>query len=149
MTIRPLHITALFLALAFAFPTAARADDAAKEKLARELMAVTGSADLGKQMIEGMTAQFGAQPGIPADFVKKFLELADPNDLVEMVVPLYVKTFDESTLQAAVDFYKTTAGQKLVAALPVITQESMVLGQAWGVELAKKAQAAVEADAAK
>ena len=149
MTVRSMPFAALFLALAFVVPTSAHADDAAKEKLARELMSVTGSADLGKQMIEGMTAQFAAQPGVPGDFVRKFVELADPNDLIEMVVPLYVKTFDVDTLQAAVEFYKSPAGKKLVGALPMITQESMVLGQQWGMDLATRAQAAVEAEQGK
>ena len=148
MTARLSTFAAILIALVLAVPGAARADDVKKEKMARELMELTGSADLGKQMMEGMTAQFRTQPGVPADFVEKFLELAKPEDLVNMVVPLYVKTFDEETLQAAIDFYKTTAGKKLVAALPQITQESMVLGQQWGMELAQKTQAALEAEKA-
>ena len=135
----------LVLALALALPAAARADDTAKDKLARELMVLTGSADLGAQMMEGMADQFRNQRGIPEGFVDKFLELAKPEGLVEMVVPLYVKTFDEETLQAAVDFYKTPAGKNLVAGLPQITQESMALGKQWGMELAQKTQAALEA----
>ena len=135
----------LVLALALALPGVARADDAEKTKLARELMALTGSADLGKQMMDGMADQFRSQPGIPEGFIDKFLELAKPEGLVDMVVPLYVKTFDAETLQAAVDFYKTPAGKNLVAGLPQITQESMVLGQQWGMELAQKTQAALNA----
>jgi hypothetical protein len=135
MTVRPLSITAILIAVLFAFPSAASADDKAKEKLAYELMALTGAADLGEQMIEGMVSQFRTQAEMPTEFLDKFVELADGEALVQMVVPLYVKNFDEETLQAAVDFYKTPSGKKLIAGLPQITQESMVLCQKWGVEL--------------
>ena len=47
------RLAAFALALLFVLPAAA-ADDAAKEKLARELMALTGAADMGKQVMEGM-----------------------------------------------------------------------------------------------
>jgi hypothetical protein len=116
----------------------ALADDAKKEKLARELMALSGAADMGKQVMHGMMEQFRSNPAIPPKFVDKFLELAKPEQLVEMVVPLYVRIYDEETLAAAVAFYKTKSGKALIAGLPQITQESMALGQKWGQELAAK-----------
>ena len=147
MCVRPFSFAALVLAFAFAFPMGAHADDAARETLARELMVVTGAGDLGKQVIEGMSAQLSGNATM-ASFLEKFVELAKPDELVELVVPLYVKAFDEETLQAAVDFYNTPAGKKMVAATPQLTQESMALGQAWGMKLAKQAQEAVDADKA-
>ncbi len=135
------------LALLLAVPAAA-ADDAAKDALARELMALTGAADMGKQVMEGMMAQLTNNPQIPQEYADKFLALAKPEHLVEMVVPLYVKAYDLKTLQAAVDFYKTDAGKALVAAMPQITQESMVLGQQWGMDLAAQVQKSMEAEAA-
>lgn len=145
MTARPLSLFALVLAAFFALPSAAFADDAAKEKLARELMEVTGAAQMGEQMIQALSAQMGGQQG---DFMKKFAEMADGNELVELIVPIYVKTFDEETLTAAIAFYKTDAGKKLIAAMPVVQQESMMVGQKWGMELATKVQQAVEAEKA-
>lgn len=138
------RLAAFALALLFVLPAAA-ADDAAKEKLARELMALTGAADMGKQVMEGMMAQLAANPSIPQEFADKFLELAKPEQLLDLVVPLYVSAYDEKTLKAAVTFYKTPAGRALVAAMPQITQESMVLGQQWGMELAGQVQAAMQA----
>ncbi len=145
MCVRPFSLAAIVLAFAFAFPAGAHADDAAREKLARELMVVTGAGDLGKQVIEGMTAQLSGNAAM-APFLEKFVELAKPDELVDLVVPLYVKTFDEETLQAALDFYNTPAGKTMIAATPQLTQESMALGQAWGMKLAKQAQEAVDAD---
>lgn len=138
----------LTLASLFLAAPASAGDDAAKEKLARELMALTGAADIGKQMMEGMANQFRQTPNVPTGFVDAFLELAEPEQLVELIVPLYVRTYDLETLEAAITFYKTPAGKKLIAATPQLTQESMVLGQQWGMELAKQAEAKVAADAA-
>jgi len=97
-------------------------------------------------VIEGMSAQLGGNEQM-RPFLEKFVELAKPDELVNLIIPLYVKTYDEDTLQAAIDFYKTEAGQKLIAAMPQLTQESMEIGQKWGMELAQKAQAALDAEA--
>ncbi len=147
MSVRPLSLAALFLAFFMAVPLSAQADDAKKEKLARELMVLTGAGDLGKQVIEGMTAQLGSNKEMKP-FLDKFVELADTDELVNLVIPLYVKAYDQETLEAAIEFYKSEAGRKLIAATPMLTQESMVIGQKWGMELAQKAQAALEADKA-
>lgn len=120
-------------------------DDAKKEELALELMALTGSADLGKQVLDGMLAQFRAQPGLPPGLVDKIQELARPDEILALVVPLYVKTYDQKTLEAAIRFYKSPEGKKLVAAMPQLTQESMAVGQQWGTQLVEKAMAELQA----
>lgn len=137
-----------FACLLFAAPASA-GDTPEREALARELMALTGAADLGAQMMEGMAAQFRQTPGLPPGFIDTFLELANPDELIDLIVPLYVKAYDDETLEAAIAFYKTPAGKKLIAATPQLTQESMVVGQTWGIELAKATEAKLAADAAK
>ena len=78
MYVRTLLLAAVGLfALFLLSPTSpARADDhAEKERLARELMELTGSADLGQQMMEGMLAQFRQTPGVSEEFIDVFLEV--------------------------------------------------------------------------
>ncbi len=135
---------ALSCFLLIAAPASAQ-DDAQKEKLVREMMELTGAADIGMQVLDGMLAQLESS-GVPPQFVDKFRELAKPEDLVELIVPLYVRTYNKKTLRAAITFYKTPAGKALLAGTPLITQESMILGQKWGAELAAKVQASVEAE---
>jgi uncharacterized protein len=146
MNRNPLVLIALTLLFALALPQTGRADDAAKEALVREMMELTGSAELGKQMLEGMMAQFSQNPAIAQEFTDKFLELAKPEELIEMIVPLYVQALDEATLKATIEFYKSPAGKQLVAVQPQLTQDSMVLGQQWGMKLAEATQAALEQD---
>ena len=143
MNRRPLFLIALALVFFVGLP-AAQADDAKKEELTRKLLQLTGSADLGKQMMEGMAGQFRQTPGVTEEFIDTFLELAKPEDLIDLIVPLYVKAFDVQTLEAAIVFYESPAGRKLVEMQPQLTQESMVLGQQWGMELAQETQRVME-----
>ena len=103
-------------------------------------MELTGSADLGQQMMEGMLAQFRQTPGVSEEFIDVFLEVANPDDVVDLVVPLYVEALDRETLEATVEFYKTPAGRKLIAAQPMLVQQSMTVGQQWGTKVAGEAQ---------
>ncbi len=115
-----------------------------KEKKARLLMELTGAAQVGKQTMDAMLDHFGKAPGVPDGFLRKFKELARPGDLVEMVVPIYVKHLDEPTLDATIAFYKSEAGMKMTKAQPLMVKESMEAGQQWGQELAAKVLKALQ-----
>lgn len=125
----------------------ARADDAEEERLARELMELTGATRTSKQVMEGLMAQFAANPTIPQAFRDRFLELADPDQLVEMTVPIYVDVYDEDTLRAAVEFYRTDAGTRLVEGLPEVTGRAMEAGKTWGQQLAQQVLTEMQAQA--
>ena len=109
-----------------------------KEAKIRKLLDLTGAGDLGKQTMEGMMAAFKNAPGLPEDFIETFLELAKPEDVVNLVVPIYMKHLDEETLDAVIKFHESPAGQKLIKVTPSITKESMEAGQVWGRDLALK-----------
>lgn len=108
--------------------------NSSKETLARELMDLCGASKLGEQVMESMLTMLADDTD--EEFVRKFLSLAKPEQLVEMVVPIYTAHFDEETLHALIDFYNTPAGVKLIAAMPAITEASMMAGQEWGTKLA-------------
>jgi hypothetical protein len=48
----------------------------------------------------------------------------------KLMYPIYRKYLTESDLEAMVQFYRTTAGQKLAATMPSMVQDGMVAGQA-------------------
>jgi hypothetical protein len=111
------------------------------EKKIRQLLDVTGASDLGKQTMEQMMAQFEQMPALPEGFAEKFLELADPDQLVEMVIPIYAKHLDEDSLDGAIAFAQSEAGRKFYEVQPMIVEESMQVGMEWGQELAKEVMA--------
>ena len=109
-----------------------------KEAKVRKLMQLSGAGNLGKQLIDAMLDQFNQMPNIPEGFVAKFKEKARAEDLVDLVVPIYVKHFDDATLQAVLDFYQSDAGRTFAAKQPQVLAESQRAGQKWGMELAQK-----------
>ena len=108
------------------------------EQLATRLLGLTGATTLGKQVMDGMTDNFAKLPGLPPGFVDKFRENVHPEELTELLVPIYVKSFDRDTLMAAIRFYESKYGRTMVAAMPAATKASMEVGQSWGKKLAMK-----------
>jgi hypothetical protein len=113
----------------------AAAAKATLESKVRELLVLTGASDLGAQVMDSMIKSLENRQGLPEDFIATFREVADSEDLVELVVPIYVKHLDEPTLDSAIQFFKSPAGRKFTKSQPAIIEESMRVGQQWGQEL--------------
>lgn len=115
-----------------------KAGAAAKEAKVRELLEATGAAQMGKQAMEQMKQAFEAMPNLPDGFLDKFLEMAKPEEIVEMIVPIYMKHVDSADLDSLLAFFRTPAGKRWIQAQSPIMKESMEVGQKWGQELAMK-----------
>ena len=112
---------------------------ASPEELARQLMDLTGGGELGKQVMAQMVSSFrGMDASVPEAFWDEFLDSVDAGELVEMIVPIYVRHLTVEEMSAAIDFYSSPTGQSLIRKLPVVMAESMTAGQAWGEELARE-----------
>ncbi len=131
-------------AFAIAFLVSAAPQEKTKEQKIRKLMDLTGAGEIGKQTMDAMLDQFSKLENLPVGFVKKFKEVARAEDLVNLIVPLYVKHLDDETIDAAIVFYESRGGKKLVKVQGVIVKESMEVGEKWGEELAKKVLKALE-----
>lgn len=66
-------------------------------------------------------------------------------DLMDLLVPVYVKHFEEETLRAMVDFYKSPAGQASIKVLPVVLQEVLPSVNIWAENTATGAAKRLEA----
>jgi hypothetical protein len=123
-------------------PLAAAPDDGLSgltdQQLARTLMEVTGAGNLGKQVADGMMVSFRKMPNIPPAFIDRFKDNIRVDEMVDMVVPVYLKHYDRETMLAAIRFYQSKHGQAMVKALPAVTAECMEIGRAWGAKLARK-----------
>ena len=89
--------------------------------------------------MEQMMEQFEGMPGLPDGFLERFLELADTDELIDMVVPIYVANLDEEAIDGLIAFAKSSSGRAFYAAQPQIQKESMEAGAEWGRELAMEA----------
>ena len=102
----------------------------------RMLMNVTGASELGLQaMNQTVGALREVVPDIPEAFFTRFMAKVDTNDLVELAVPIYAKHFTHDEIKQLLAFYRTPLGQKMIATLPTIIQESGVVFGEWGKNL--------------
>lgn len=109
------------------------------ETTARELLTISGGGKLGSKVFQQLLSSFKqGMPNVPEKFWNEVAKETDPNDLVTLAVPIYLKHFTVDEMKNIMAFYKTPAGAKLINAMPNITQEMMLAGQRWGKELGQK-----------
>ena len=129
----------LLAAILIASPMAVMADEPTFEQDVRKLMEVTGAAAMGEQvvnqMLDGMSKNV---TGESAEYLRRFRAELDPNEMVELNVPIYMKHFTHEEIKGLVEFYESPIGKKTIEKLPLVMQESMAAGQAWGEKLAQK-----------
>ena len=129
----------LLLIIVSAISTTAFTQPDSARKHARQLLEIMGSAKLADQMMSTMVASYREQlPDVPAAFWDNFLKEANTEELLDLIIPIYVKHFTDKELVQLINFYKTPLGQKVVSTLPIITQESYAAGEGWGRKLGEK-----------
>lgn len=138
----------IVLCLGAAAPARAQAPASlrTKEDAAREILRITGAANMSRQMLEQMRPSLEkAVPGIPSSFWDDFLAEVKTDELFDTIVPIYSRHFSLEELEQLIEFYKTPVGRKLIGEMPAVMSESMAAGQVWGRELALRAQRKAEA----
>lgn len=60
------------------------------------------------------------------------------DELVELFIPVYQKYFTIDDIKEIIKFYESPIGQKLAMKTPLITQESMQIGQQWGMKIGQE-----------
>ena len=129
------------IVLLFSVLTLTAAFSQSKEDDIIRLMQMTGSADVGIQVMQSMIVQFRQiLPEVPEDYWNQFMDRVNPDEMISMIVPIYDKHFSHDDIKDIITFYETPTGKKLIQKLPFITQESMSAGQAWGQRLGLEIQ---------
>jgi hypothetical protein len=128
-----------------------------KDARIRELMEVTGTKNLGQQLIEAGMDQFrssvlDSQPDNPRAkqfvdaFVVRFQKHFDPDSLNERVIPIYDKYLTVEDLQGLLDYYHSPLGQRMLKVLPQVTSESQAAGFALGQKAAQETMEELKTD---
>ncbi len=108
----------------------------AKEAKIRKVLQLTGSAQLGAQVINQLLGSFKtAMPQVPAAFWSDVQKEIRADDFVNLVIPIYARHFSDSDLDGLIAFYSSPLGQRVIHELPAVTSESVVAGQEWGRKL--------------
>ena len=105
----------------------------------RILVALSLAAALAPTRAGAQGKPGAANPEIPGAFWDAFVAHArrDLNQFVDSMVPIYAARFDQQELEQLVRFYESPLGRHLTAEQPQILQESMQVGQRWGMRIGK------------
>lgn len=131
-----LAIVALFMLFTF---SALAQNDKQYENTLSEMFEVSGSEATFSAAIKQMISMQKQQnPNVSADIWNEleaeFLKTS-MDDLVSMLVPVYKKHMTLADLQGLIKFYKSPVGKKFAEKTPMITAESMQVGQQWGMKV--------------
>jgi hypothetical protein len=123
----------------------AEEEPGAKKSDLRKLMELTGAGELGRQMQEQLLPAIKAsEPKVPERFWTELMAELNPNELVEMLVPIYDKHFTQEEIRDLIRFYESPSGRKMIRVMPEILRESMQMGQTWGMGLSRRIAAKLE-----
>jgi len=101
-----------------------------------KLLRISGTDKLADQMMNAIIPQFKQLvPGIPDAFWVKFREKLNINDFVLACVPAYSKYYTHDEIKQLIKFYESPLGKRMVEVTPLISQETMIIGQQWGEKL--------------
>lgn len=134
-----------FLGLFFIlFSFSTMAQNSAFDNDIRKFLKITNTEESFQQVMPAMIAQFKTlRPDIPNDIWKtlaKEMKREGASGLIEKMIPLYKKHFTHGDIKGLIAFFESPVGQKYAEKTPIITQESMAVGQEWGKEIAQKVQ---------
>jgi len=100
------------------------------------LLRVSGADKLADQMMTAIIPQFKQLvPGIPDAFWVKFRQKLNMDDLLIACVPAYSKFYTHDEIKQLIKFYESPLGKRMVEVTPLLTQETMAIGQKWGEKL--------------
>jgi hypothetical protein len=111
-----------------------------------EVLRLTDSAELGRQVMDQLLATFeGSTPGVPDEFWSGLRTELETDDLIELIVPIYARHLTEAELDALIAFYSSEHGRSVVRKMPQVMEESMLVGQEWGSDIARQVLERLEA----
>ena len=121
--------------------TFGQVDNSYKSTL-KKMLQVAGSEETFNTAIKQMFSMYKQQKTNVPDSIWVDLEQemskTSIDDLVNMILPVYQKYLTEADLNGIIEFYQTPIGKKYAEKTPLIMQESIQVGQQWGMEIGKK-----------
>lgn len=117
----------------------------------REYYALTHSIEMAHKVMDQMVVamQSTSPDYLPKDFWEDMRKSIAGVDLEGAFIPAYQKYFSQEDMQSVLDFYKSPAGQRLLAAQPLITsyaqQQLRQIGEKIGQEVYLRHKDEIEA----
>ena len=108
-------------------------------KTLKEMFAMTGSEENYRVAIQQIFERFKKKyPNVGEEVwaeMRHDFSSSSFTSLIEMLVPIYNKYMTQKELEELIVFYKTPLGKKFTKTYPLILQESMQIGESWGMKI--------------
>lgn len=131
-----------FLVLSFVFTVSGYAQSNAEYSAAlKKMFLVSGSNETYKMAIKQMISMYKSQSTLSPEKLKSLEDemlKTSMKDLTDMLVPVYKKYMTISDINEMIKFYESPVGKKFAKNNPSIMQESMKIGQEWGMKIGQE-----------
>ena len=139
--LRPI-LRSMTLVLALTAPAlAGAATDIAPDKEAdiEKLLEITGSLDMGQQMVDQIFAmQQNVQSAVPQEVWDEIRTELDMTRIRPVIVAIWARHFSHDDIRGLIEFYESPLGRKLVETQPAVMQESMAAGELWARQVLER-----------
>ena len=131
----------LILILISCFLSFAQNENEYKETL-KTMFEISGSEDTYQAAITQVFSIFKGQYAEVKEEtwteLEKEFQNTSMDDLIDLLAPVYQKHLTIDDLKELIKFYETPVGKKFASKTPFITQESMQVGQEWGMKIGQE-----------
>lgn len=141
------QLTIALVVLFLASPAASASDEVSPEMrvAVRELIDLTGAADVSRQMTQAVLPQMtgairAASPDVPDRafeiLEEVMLELLDETtpELLERMIPIYAAHYTLAEIEEINTYQRSPIGRKSARIQPQLMQESLAASQEWSAE---------------
>lgn len=110
-----------------------------------QLLELTGAAKIGNQVTTHLIKSLKtSQRDIDQKFWDEIVNEFNGNEIIKLIVPVYEKHYTEDEIDQLILFYQSPIGKKMVEKMPLVMQESMEIGQNWGMEIGTRIMAKIQ-----
>jgi hypothetical protein len=110
-----------------------------KEAEIIKLLELTDVKNLAEQIFDLYIPQLQTLvPSVPREFWDLFRANIDFEDFIKAYIPLYDRHYTLEEIRAMIAFYESPVGKKVIEVTPLMTAESMSIGQEWGLKMGQK-----------
>lgn len=133
--------------VAIPLTTCAQTPDKKYQETLHKMLVVSGGFASAEAMIPQAINMLRQKSDIPEDFLKMLSAAMTEkyiNRMTEVLAPIYQKHLTLKDLKKIIAFYNKPVGKKLGLATPVISLESMQVGQQLGMEIIAEIEEALK-----
>jgi len=112
----------------------------AQSSKAHRFLEASGSGQEATQLVDVIVDGLRkARPDVRPDFWTALRARIHPQELIDLIAPVYQRNFSDEDLDALTRFFTSPAGVRFVQAQPVIVKESMEASRDWAEQLVEPA----------